>query len=365
MSVKSPRVRLFLSYARADTEYHRELLTHLRPLSHLLDIWHDQQIQPGTDWKRAIDEALSSADLVLLLISPDFLASDFCVNTELQKAFDRWSRADVFIVPIVVRDCAWGETPIARLQVLCAEKPLGTHERRPTRDAEWRQVVHHLQVIASRALSVKTISGRVHADRAPPIERAVSLNRRTVAGANAGWIGAIRSLSLPARVLLLGQLPFSALGIVTIFGFLLGWVAVHPQSQTAGTEDRATEIGSSAPPAEDTRPTYIAADVALEDLGQRAAIAKLQCYSVSDTKAVALALRWLEDARTIFKQLATPGIISETDMVNNVLIRGLHQVEDPENQRECDLMLQKAVHYIENVRREARLRRNEFAARKQ
>jgi hypothetical protein len=81
---------IFYSYARKDEPHLQELHTHLRMLKRegCISTWHDRQIVPGTDWVQAIDARLERASVILLLVSPDFLASDYCY-IEMQRAFQR------------------------------------------------------------------------------------------------------------------------------------------------------------------------------------------------------------------------------------------------------------------------------------
>src|SRR5260370_38704178 len=76
---ESPPLEVFVSYAHRDEDLRRQLDTHLSLLRRegLITTWHDRRIVPGTEWAIQIDERLATAELILLLASPDFLASDF------------------------------------------------------------------------------------------------------------------------------------------------------------------------------------------------------------------------------------------------------------------------------------------------
>ena len=80
---------VFFSYAHADEEYRNELENHLGFLksSALLETWHDRKIMPGEEWEDKIDEQMNFADIILLLISPDFAGSSFCRDVEMTRAF--------------------------------------------------------------------------------------------------------------------------------------------------------------------------------------------------------------------------------------------------------------------------------------
>jgi internalin A len=87
---------VFISYAHEDEPLRQQLETHLSLLRRqgLIANWHDRQILPGTEWEKEIDAHLESAQLVLLLISPDFLASDYCYEIEMKRATNFWENLD-------------------------------------------------------------------------------------------------------------------------------------------------------------------------------------------------------------------------------------------------------------------------------
>ena len=80
-------VELFYSYAHKDEELRNELVKHLAALEReqVIKSWHDRMIGLGTDWAGAIDEHINSAQVILLLVSADFLASDYCYDVELKR----------------------------------------------------------------------------------------------------------------------------------------------------------------------------------------------------------------------------------------------------------------------------------------
>jgi CheY-like chemotaxis protein len=101
---RSPVV-LFYSYAHEDETLRNELQDHLKILERrgVIGSWHDRAIVPGRDWSREIDEHLRTADVVLLLISKDFIASDYIMGVELRLAMQRQQRAEATVVPILIR----------------------------------------------------------------------------------------------------------------------------------------------------------------------------------------------------------------------------------------------------------------------
>jgi len=114
------RVKVFLSYSHRDEGLKEQLDAHLSALkrSGAVETWSDRNIGPGDEWKKEIDEHLVAADVILLLISADFLASDFCYQIETLNALERHARGQAIVIPVVLRDVDFRGLPIASLQML-------------------------------------------------------------------------------------------------------------------------------------------------------------------------------------------------------------------------------------------------------
>jgi hypothetical protein len=127
------RISVFLSYAHRDERLREELSKHLAPLrrSELIETWDDRKIRPGADIDSAIDERLAQADVVLLLISPDFINSDYCYRREMRLALRRHAKGKTRIIPIILRPVDWAGTPIGRLLAVPRDaRPVTTWHRR-------------------------------------------------------------------------------------------------------------------------------------------------------------------------------------------------------------------------------------------
>ncbi len=113
-------IHVFLSYAHEDEALLKELMKHLSLLKRqrLIASWYDRQIVPGTNWAEAIDERLEQSSIILLLVSPDFLASDYCYQVEMQRALERHQARRAQVIPIVMRPVDWKGAPFAHLQAL-------------------------------------------------------------------------------------------------------------------------------------------------------------------------------------------------------------------------------------------------------
>jgi hypothetical protein len=133
--------RAFISYSHRDDEFRHQLLAHLAPLrqSGSMVEWHDRKLEPGDDWNASIDERLGAASLFLLLVSADFLASDYCQTVELKRALQRQRRGEVRVIPVIVRACDWRQTELGKLQALPARGRAIASSAHP--DEAWTEVV--------------------------------------------------------------------------------------------------------------------------------------------------------------------------------------------------------------------------------
>ena len=138
-------VKLFCSYSHKDSRYREELDTHLANLrAQGVVIWHDRLIKPGADWAREIDDNLDLADLVVLLVSADFMASQYCMGVEFERALARHDGPEsIKVVAVLVRDCDLEGAPFERLQMLptTSQGRLRPVKQWSDRDSAWTDVV--------------------------------------------------------------------------------------------------------------------------------------------------------------------------------------------------------------------------------
>ena len=116
----SCEVKVFFSYSHEDRKMRDELEKHLIMLKRkgIISTWHDKEILAGSDFSKQIDENLLEADIILLLISIDFLASEYCYEIEMKKALERHKRGEAVVIPVILRECDWSETPFQNLKAL-------------------------------------------------------------------------------------------------------------------------------------------------------------------------------------------------------------------------------------------------------
>lgn len=140
-------IKVFLSFAHADKAYKDTLLKHLVLLVRRknIQIWSDDNITAGEDWESEILKNLHSADIAILLISPDFLASDFINDFEIPRMLERHERNEIALVPIIVRPVLFSATEISKLQGLPRDgKPISMWSNK---DEAWISVVQELSKI--------------------------------------------------------------------------------------------------------------------------------------------------------------------------------------------------------------------------
>jgi len=112
------RDQLFICYAHKDGKRFDELQTYLKPLSqhHRVHIWSDKRIDAGKDWQEEIASAIAKSKIALLLVSPDFLVSEFIAKKELPKIFEREKKAELTVLWVLVSECLYEYTPIHKYQ---------------------------------------------------------------------------------------------------------------------------------------------------------------------------------------------------------------------------------------------------------
>lgn len=113
-------IKLFYSYSHKDEALRDELEVHLKSLQRqkIIDMWHDRKIPTGTEWEKSIDENLEAAHIILLLVSPDFLASDYCYDIEIQHAMKKHQEGSAIVIPISLRPCDTTDIDFMTLQGL-------------------------------------------------------------------------------------------------------------------------------------------------------------------------------------------------------------------------------------------------------
>lgn len=142
-------LKIFVSYSHQDEIYLNELEKHLTALKRekLIFTWHDRKIVPGHEWEKKIENALQDSDIFLFLISPDFVASEYCVEKEVAAAIKMHNDGAAVVIPIVVRPADWLSTPLGRIQAL--PKDAAPISASKNSDQAWLDVVSGIRRVVS------------------------------------------------------------------------------------------------------------------------------------------------------------------------------------------------------------------------
>ncbi len=151
-------VKVYFCYADEDEPLRARLEKHLSPLRKIRQItgWFDRDIHAGTDWAREIEVRIDEASIILLLISPDFIYTDYCYSTEMRRALGRHKAGEAYVIPIIMRPVQWEDTPIGELEVLSAGgKPITQWSNR---DAAFLEVAQGIRELVRTLLRKQALS---------------------------------------------------------------------------------------------------------------------------------------------------------------------------------------------------------------
>jgi hypothetical protein len=151
-------LEVFFSYSHQDQDLRDQLETHLSLLKNqgIISSWHDRKIIAGTEWAREIDAHLNTAQIILLLISADFLASSYCYDIEVKRAMERHSAGQARVIPIILRHCEWHSTPFGKLQALPTDgKPVDSRNWY-NKDEAFHNVTQGIRKVVEDLQALKT-----------------------------------------------------------------------------------------------------------------------------------------------------------------------------------------------------------------
>lgn len=138
-------IDVFIAYAPHDESALTELVAHLAPLQRqgLINAWYDREIEAGAVWEMEVRAHIDAAQVILLLVSADFLASPSCWDVQMERAMERHTAGEARVIPILLRPCSWKDTPIGALSALPDnETPIQSWVNR---DQAWTQVVQRIR----------------------------------------------------------------------------------------------------------------------------------------------------------------------------------------------------------------------------
>ncbi len=142
---------LFFSYSHKDEALRDELQKHLEMLrrSGAIETWHDRMIPSGDEFDGAIDRKMEEADVILLLVSSDFLASKYCFDVEVKRAMERHEAGTARVIPVILRPCDWPHAPFSHL--LAAPTDGRPITKWPNQDEAFLDVVQQIRKALPKA----------------------------------------------------------------------------------------------------------------------------------------------------------------------------------------------------------------------
>lgn len=152
------KLQVFFSYSHKDEEIKEDLDTALVMMRRegLIENWYDRDIEAGTEINEEIEKHLNNAHIILLLVSPSFLRSDYCYQTEMTRAMQRHEAKTARVVPIILRPCPWQTAPFGKLKALPKDgKPITTWNNR---DEAFLDVAKELRRVVVELKKASTIS---------------------------------------------------------------------------------------------------------------------------------------------------------------------------------------------------------------
>jgi flagellar basal body-associated protein FliL len=143
VSMSRKSIAVFFCYAHEDEEFLNKLKAHLSPLQQqgLITVWHDRDISAGVVWEEEIKRHLNEAQVILLLISPDFMNSRYCYSFEMQHALERQENGEATVIPVILRPTYWQVKPLDALQALPPDGKPGTSHMWDSQDEAFVKIV--------------------------------------------------------------------------------------------------------------------------------------------------------------------------------------------------------------------------------
>ncbi|GHO98356.1 hypothetical protein KSF_084040 [Reticulibacter mediterranei] len=173
-------ITVFYSYARKDKLLRDRLAYHLKLLEKqgYIASWSDQDVKPGQEWSKEKSKMLASADIILLLVSHEFIATNYCESTEVDIALQRHEAGEAWVIPILLRSVDWETSAIGKLQALPYDlKPVALC---PDRDKAFTEISKNIRslVMDLQKERDKETNNKTDDDTTPPPDRTVTTSRK-------------------------------------------------------------------------------------------------------------------------------------------------------------------------------------------
>ncbi|GAC1430141.1 MAG: hypothetical protein PVS3B3_13680 [Ktedonobacteraceae bacterium] len=166
-------LKVFFCYAHEDELLLNKIKMQLKPLQRqgLIELWHDREINAGMEWEHEIDKHLNTAHIILFMISPDFMNSEYCNNIEVKQAIERHKRGEARVIPVILRPVYW-QGDFGMLQVL-------PKDALPVTDHNWHDVD---QACFNVAEGIRNVVNEL-SEKKPPVILANDSNKVVVVAA--------------------------------------------------------------------------------------------------------------------------------------------------------------------------------------
>ncbi|MEH3085443.1 MAG: toll/interleukin-1 receptor domain-containing protein [Xylophilus ampelinus] len=150
---------VFFSYSHADEALRDQLEQQLAILKRqgIINTWHDRKIDAGQELGKVIDQHIEQDEIILLLVSPSFLASDYCYDIEMKRALERHEAGEAIVIPVILRMCEWQEAPFGKLKLLATPRDGLAITKWPDRDEAFLQVAQEVRKAAKRWASRSSV----------------------------------------------------------------------------------------------------------------------------------------------------------------------------------------------------------------
>ncbi|NUO01795.1 MAG: toll/interleukin-1 receptor domain-containing protein [Saprospiraceae bacterium] len=148
MHREPPAKKIFISYTQADEAYLQDLKKQLFPIQRqgIVQTWDVSRLMPGEEGGVSTRRELQTAEIVLLLVSPDFMANEEVWNEEMKSAMARHEKDKTVVIPIIIRPILWQEAPFAKFKALPANGlPVSSWNNT---DEAWLEVAEKIKLIA-------------------------------------------------------------------------------------------------------------------------------------------------------------------------------------------------------------------------
>lgn len=220
-------LRLFFSYAHEDKKFRNELQVHLSGLKKrgIISDWYDGGITAGSDWSKEISGNLEAAQIILLLISPDFINSEYCYDYEMKRALEKHEAGEARVIPVLIRDLDdWASFPFAKLQVVPQDAtPV---EKWSNQNEAWVDVARNIRLACKEMLEM-----RQAAETVEQVETIRKISVDVPVGEAAGALGGQSSVDLRA-----GDAPDSG-----VERLLKKAVLLHAEAEEASLDNQLPE----------------------------------------------------------------------------------------------------------------------------